>query len=54
MIPLNVRNALWDLMDNLERATDLTGSDAEAANLLYMACVKMSEYLKTERAHETP
>jgi hypothetical protein len=52
MIPLNIRNALWDLMDNLEKATDLTGSDAEECDLLYMACVKMGEYLKTEKAHE--
>ncbi len=45
MIPVEMRMALWDLMEAIEKADGLVEEDKVAVAELYAACQKMSDYI---------
>ena len=45
MIPVEIRMALWDLMDAVEKADGLTAEDKAAVDALYQACTRLSDYI---------
>ena len=45
MIPVEIRMALWDLMDQIEKTDGLTEEDKIAVNTLYQACNQLSDHI---------
>ena len=45
MIPVEIRMALWDLMEACEKATRLTEEDEIAVGDIYMACTRLSNHI---------
>ena len=45
MIPVGIRMALWDLMDQIEKVDGLTEEDKIAVDDIYMACTRLSDYI---------
>ena len=45
MIPVEIRMALWDLMDQIEKADGLTVEDKAAVDALYQACNRLSDHI---------
>ena len=45
MIPVQVRMALWDLMDVIEKVDGLTAEDKAAVDALYHACTRLSDHI---------
>ena len=45
MIPVEIRMALWDLMDAIEKVDGLTVEDKAAVGVLYQACTRLSDYI---------
>ena len=53
MIPVEIRMALWDLMEVCEKADKLTNEDEEAVNDIYMACTRLSDYILAKQRAQT-
>ena len=45
MIPVEIRMALWDLMDSIEKVDGLTVEDKEAVAAMLEACNRLSDYI---------
>ena len=45
MIPVEIRTALWDLMEVCEKADKLTSEEEEAVGDIYMACTRLSDFI---------
>ena len=45
MIPVEIRMALWDLMDQKESADGLTVEDKAAVDALYQACNQLPDHI---------
>ena len=45
MIPVEIRMALWDLMDAIEKVDGLTVEDKAAVDALYQACNRLSDHI---------
>ena len=45
MIPVQVRMALWDLMDVIEKVDGLTAEDKAAVAAMLEACTRLSDYI---------
>ena len=45
MIPVEIRMALWDLMDAIEKVDGLTAEDKAAVAAMLEACNRLSDYI---------
>ena len=45
MIPVEIRMALWDLMDQIEKADGLTVEDKAAVDAMLEACTRLSNHI---------
>ena len=45
MIPVEIRMALWDLMDQIEKVDGLSEADKIAVDDIYMACTRLSNHI---------
>ena len=45
MIPVEIRMALWDLMEVCDKADNLTNEEEEAVSDIFMACTRLSDFI---------
>ena len=53
MIPVEIRMALWDLMDAIENVDGLTAEDKEEVAGLYERCSMTSDYILAQQRAQT-
>ncbi len=49
MIPSEIRYALWELMDQIEKANGLPEEDLAPLRDLYSACSRMGDYILAQQ-----
>ena len=53
MIPTEIRYALWELMEQIEKSNGLPDEDLSHLRDLYSACSRMGEYILAQQRAQT-